>query len=144
MAIVLFDIDHVLSDARWRDTKRGDWPAYHHDSTHDEAVQGMINLFLALTANHLMIFFTARPEDYRELTESWLRYHGLMKDGETLLMMRSHDCSSPAVDVKLEMFRDISRMFGRAPEDFLLIEDQQEICEAFQKLGVLTLQVRLP
>ena len=137
---VLVDIDHTLSNAWWRDSLIGDWDAYHAVSGQDNPLQDVITMVNALhRCGRSIIGLTARPEKWRQLTMEWLVKHFVSMDE---LLMRSDDDFRPAPEVKvalaLERFKDESNLRNQVA---LVLDDREDVIEAFRALGVTALQV---
>lgn len=86
---IIFDIDDTVADTSHRSnelTKRpltaSVWKAFYDKMVDDVPIQPMIEFINAVhnmsNCSHdkiKIIFVTARPEDYREVTENFLRTH---------------------------------------------------------------------
>jgi hypothetical protein len=139
--LVLCDIDHCISDARWRDELIGrvSWHEYHAEQTLDppasmmiQAVNGLVHL------GHRVVHLTARPETWRPTTLRWMLRHAVMSDG---LIMRPDDDYTPMADLKI---RQAQEAFGMdLAEVGLVIDDKEAVLERFRAIGVCTLQVTL-
>lgn len=138
--IVLCDIDHVLSAAWHRDHMIGveSWDAYHSASVADEPIHDVMSLVNTLhNDGWTIIALTARPEKWRNITMAWLVRHGIKVDE---ILMRPDESFHPAPEMKLQLaaerFSDITNQVA------FLIEDRDDVCEAFHALGITTLQVK--
>jgi hypothetical protein len=139
---VLVDIDHTLSAAWHRDHMIGveTWDAYHSASIQDKPIHDVMMLINSLHCQGWMIIgLTARPEKWRRLTMDWLVNHFIKMDE---LLMRPDEAYHPAPEIKVQLAQE------RFPGDELinkvafLIEDREDVCEAFHALGITTLQVK--
>lgn len=133
--IVFCDIDHVLSDAGWRDHMLGRWDEYHAAGDRDEPIHEMVWLVAALRrSGATVIGLTARPEKWRALTEEWLARHGIELNG--LLMRPSGDLrTSPELKLALAL-----ELYS-AGEIAMMIDDREDILKAFRGAGITTLLV---
>lgn len=143
---VLFDIDHTLSDANWRNHMLPAcyalggtwWDDYHRasgvDSPCDDVIQ-LVNNFRH--CDHPVIGITARPGKFRTLTRNWLQMHKVNLDE---LLMRPDEDFRPSAELKLALARE---RFGERISDEVLfiIDDHPEVVKAFQAAGVTALQV---
>ena len=138
---ILVDIDHTLSAAWCRDPMiggEGGWDAYHAASKDDQPIHDVMAIVNTLQeAEWLIVGITARPEKWRNVTNQWLLKHGIFLDE---LLMRPDDAFHPAPEIKvqlaLERFSDIKNQVA------FLLEDREDVCEAFHALGITTLQVK--
>lgn len=142
--IILVDIDHTLSAAWHRDPMIGGcggWDAYHAASKNDEPIHDVMSLTNALhKSGWTIIGLTARPEKWRNLTMQWLVRRGITMDE---LLMRPDEAFHPAPEIKVQLATD---KFGGTEQlknqVAFLLEDREDVCEAFHQLGITTLQVR--
>lgn len=137
--IVLCDVDHCVSDARWRDHLLGDWPAYHGCQMEDRPVRSIIRMVNAMSLmGDKVVHLTARPEIYRRNTLDWMLLHGVMTDG---LIMRPHEDHTPSAELKIrlamEHYGDMLVPVG------LVIDDREDVLDRFRAVGVETIQVGL-
>lgn len=142
--LILVDIDHTLSDARWRDHMLEpavkDWVAYHTQSIDDPPVAPMIQLVKRLQKGKeegdVIAGLTARPEQWRPLTMKWLFRHGVELDE---LYMRPDYDFRPSPECKLALVEqylsDVDKM------SVIFLEDNEKICRAFLAAGFCTLRV---
>lgn len=140
MRTILVDIDHVISDAQNRDGMIGvnSWDEYHQASEHDAPFDHMVALIFALAGSgYNIIGITARPEKWRKLTMEWLVKHNVAMHE---LLMRPEDNYRPAPQIKVELA--IAR-YGDAltSEVAFILDDREDVIEAFQGLGVSGLVV---
>lgn len=141
--IIAFDLDHTIFLSAWRDDmipscmETDEWDEYHAAGKDDKASRVMMELIFALhNAGHEMYAVTARPRKWLRQTYRMLHELGIKID-EDHILMRPHEDSNfkPSPEIKRGLLRDIVVD--------LLIEDRLDVVEAFEKLGVTTLQVRL-
>ena len=138
--IALFDIDHTLSDAFWRDEMIGveSWDDYHAAAKDDAPVKAVIKMVRALAALDVRVVgFTARPEKFRGMTLRWLVENDIPLEG---VLMRPDDDFRSAVDLKLALAAELAG--GEIKDQILLVvDDREDVVAAFQSLGVTALQV---
>ena len=93
--LVLFDIDGTLADIKHRmhhlENDRHNWGAFFAEMGDDAPNTPIVDLYKALRASDVYdcIIVSARPEDYRKVTEQWLTWNSMEFD--TLLMLPSGD-----------------------------------------------------
>lgn len=143
---ILVDIDHVLSDAAWRDDMiggPGGWGAYHLAGQEDVPLEDMVMVINFLGAINYMedhvniVGLTARPEKWRQITVDWLVKNEVRLDD---LLMRPADCFLPSPETKL---LECERYFeGRTADRVICVmDDREDVCAAFRAIGVTALQV---
>ena len=120
---IIFDIDDTVADTSHRSnelTKRpltaSVWKAFYDKMVDDVPIQPMIEFINAVhnlsNCSHdkiKVIFVTARPEDYREVTENFLRTHLSFDDFE--LMMRENNNFESSMDLKKRLFKLIEQKY---------------------------------
>jgi|SRR5882724_656742 len=139
--IVAVDMDHTLSHAAWRDEhiawamESGDWDYYHQLGIEDRPATEIIKLVVALHNNGDEIYIvTARPRKFLRQTFAWLHSHGILVD-EDHILMRDYNDFQPAHETKLELTANLKLD--------LLIEDREDVAQAFNKIGVTVLLAKL-
>jgi hypothetical protein len=135
--IVICDLDHTISDARWRDHLVGQWNEFYLAGQHDAPVVPMIRMVNSLSLlGSKVIHLTGRPEQWRGLTLSWMAKHKVLSDG---ILMRPQNDFRPQKELKPALVKDQSWFH----EVGLVIDDREDVLEAFRVLGVHTLRAGL-
>lgn len=144
MKFILWDIDHTLMNATWRDgllpKKGGSWDEYHHacvnDTPHENAVQLCRDLS---TCGYQQLGITMRPDKYRALTKAQMITHNvplldvLMKDTQGWV---------DVIETKLTIIRTHFDEVQRRDIAFF-IDDREDICLAVTaEFGISSFQVR--
>lgn len=134
---ILIDLDHVLSAAWPRDHMIGNatWDAYHAASIDDAPIPDMECLIFHLWDIYHIVGLTARPEKWRTTTMQWCLRHGISLDE---LLMRPDEAYHPAPEIKVQLARQ--RFPDIKNEVAFLIDDRDDVCEAFQSLGITVLR----
>lgn len=145
--IILFDVDHVISDAFWRDDmiKRsrdsGDWSEYHSRGKEDQPIADVVKLINTLwytnTVESGMIelwAITARPEKYRKQTMDWFVKHKVKID---TLLMRPEDVFKPAPQIKIDLCKEHKIL----DQVLCIFDDREDVVSAFRELGITAFQV---
>lgn len=139
---ILVDIDHVLSDAAWRDNMlppATDWDTYHFNSQYDKPIHSIKNLINTLSLQgYIIIAHTSRPEKWRDLTIGWFIHHVIKIDE---LIMRPNDDFRPAHEIKIEQAKN-----RFLPDDFrnhvsFIMDDNDMTCSLYRELGITIFQV---
>lgn len=137
---IVFDIDGTLSDPSHRlhhvTNGKRDWPAFFAGMSEDAPKHDVIWLnWLASRADGVAILIvTARPGDYFEQTEDWLRRHGVEYDN--IYMRKIGDTRQDAI-VKSEIIDQIEA------EGYCIrawVDDRQQVVEAVRQRGITVLQ----
>lgn len=138
--IILVDIDHTVSDAAWRDDliNEKDWDRYHQESVRDLPCTDVIRLLLALKAggNFKLVGLTARPEKWRQLTNSKLFEFGCPLDD---LIMRDDDDYRKSPEMKVAMAEEYCN--GDLDCVAFILDDREDVCAAFRARNITALQV---
>jgi hypothetical protein len=138
--IYLFDLDHTLTDAAWRDgmiagaMEKGDWDEYHKASAGDFPVPEMVSQVNSLYAGRMTTAaITSRPEKWRKLTMSWLcQYDVLLHQ----LIMRPDDNYMPSSTLKIFLAK---QFFGESFKDIAMItDDREDVLAPFRAHGIAT------
>ncbi len=136
MKTVLVDLDHTISDALWRDEMilNGDsWDDYHAASFFDKPIPEMASLVRALRwTGYELIAITSRPQKWHKLTLQWLAKYNIPIDE---ILMRPPDDFRPSPELKLGM---IKKYYLK--DIAFIIEDREDVCQAFREAGVTALQ----
>lgn len=107
--VIVCDLDGTLCDCDHRRTflegEKKDWKGFfgnmHLDTLRMDVVD-KLNKYLTSKSGMPLIFVSARPENYREVTEKWLKdnfYYNY-----TALLMREANDSRPDTEVKSEIY----------------------------------------
>ncbi len=142
--IVLVDLDHTLSDARWRNNMikdkmtKEDWREYHVRCYLDPVFEPVANVVRALRLMGTQIYVvTAREEYVRHMTHEWMTRHRIPMDA---LFMRSVGDATPSARLKAKQIvyavptQDLARIK-------LIIDDREDVIEEFARLGICGLKV---
>lgn len=141
---ILVDLDHTIFASWPRDSMmggEGGWDAYHAASVNDDIIHDVANLINSLSrCGWTIIGLTARPEKWRNISMQNLVKHEVAMDE---LLMRPDEAFHPAPEIKVQLALD---RFGSDDElrrqVAFLVEDRDDVCEAFHALGITTLQVK--
>lgn len=139
---ILVDIDHVLSNAFWRDAMiggDGGWDAYHAANKDDAPIADVVDMINGLSAKYNIIALTARPGKWRKQTMEWLLRHSVLIDE---ILLRPDDDYRPAPALKMALATE--RFAPQEIKDCVafLLDDREDVCAAFNAIGITTLQVR--
>lgn len=115
-SVVVCDIDGTVADLSHRlhyvrtEGEKKDWKGFfsqmHLDTPRHEVYQRAAQL--AAETGSLFVFVSARPDDYREATEQWLRDHDMHHD---VLIMRTAGDKRPDTEVKYRIYRKYLKQY---------------------------------
>lgn len=148
MRAVIFDIDGTLADVEHRRQFLPHWGKFfgaQHLDTPIEPVQWLAQKLYQTPSDyrggdydemkeHYVLVVSARPEDYRDVTEKWLRKYKIFYD--KLYMRPAGDYRKDAI-VKREILEQI---LDDGYEPFLVIDDRPEVVDMWREYGLVCLQ----
>jgi uncharacterized HAD superfamily protein len=134
---VVFDIDGCLADNSRRIARLNpaapDWDEFHRDQHEDPVLESQAALMRMLhQTGYYIILLTARPEDYRWVTETWLGQHGLPHHA---LIMRHPEM--PNRGFKKEVLTNLMRMYVIR----LVLDDDPDVITDARSLSIPAMYV---
>ena len=149
---VVFDIDGLLTDNRWRQhlapqtggALTSDFDRFNEAGAYDSPVDSSMLLLesILLSPNLRPMFLTGRPEKWRELTVKWLwdscpePLRRAFTKGSLDLLMRPNDDPRPSGEVKVSLLYDRFGNAELARQNVLCIfEDSQSNADALRTAG---------
>jgi hypothetical protein len=141
--IILVDIDHVISDAFWRDDMikkardSGRWEEYHSAGKNDKPLEDVIVLINHIARYNTIIqvwAITARPAKWLKQTNGWLLRHGVMVEN---VLMRPEEAFKPAPQIKIDLCKE-HKILDRI---LCIFDDREDVIAAFKELGITAFQV---
>ncbi len=113
-----------------------DWDAYHKMSAKDKPHRDIVNLINSLhDQGWHTIALTARPEKWRQLTNSWLICNLVFID---VLIMRPDNNFDKSPDFKLSV---LLNGFVPADDNIIILDDREDVALTLQAAGYNTMQV---
>lgn len=142
--VILVDVDGTLADSDHREhyleTKPKNWTAYYADALNDKPYEDIVWLVKTLkNADNRILIVTARSEDYRNITEQWLKESADLKGVYDKIYMRESGDYRDDDIVKKEMLHSI-RNDGYDP--YMVLDDRPMVVDMWRNLGIRCLQVR--
>lgn len=138
--VVLFDLDGTLADNAHRQhflaTGKKDWNSFFETQIDDTPNAPVVALYQALFASDRfeVIIVTARPERYRQLSESWLRLRDIPFN--RVIMRADGDRRGDDV-IKREMLADLRRE-GINP--IFVVDDRTSVVRMWRSEGITCFQ----
>lgn len=143
MRLTICDLDGTICDDRHRlplikESGPDRWDDYHAACMADPFMNAG-----CVAAPQPTLFFTARPEKYRTMTESWLGFNGLCP---RQLFMRSNFDDAPSPVIKEHMLLQYARRlpFGLMTLRSILVtayDDRDDVLAMYRKYGIQTVKV---
>lgn len=139
----IFDIDDTLSDSSHRahliskDNPNRDWKTYYNLLIEDEPIISVVEILKSLdAAGHRIVLCTGRPEEYRDLTVSWLQKHNI--PAYDLFMRQKSETGLRNAQAKSVMLNTIKEA-GYTP--IAVFEDNPLSVEMWKSKGLVVLQI---
>ena len=133
--IAVFDIDGVLADPAHRQhhvaSRPKDWASFFSAVGGDEVLEAGRARLRELSADHVVVLLSGRPESTRADTEAWLARHGIAVDR---LVLRRDDDHRPAAQVKAELIVGI----GSPSEVAVVVDDDETVTARLVARGYTT------
>ena len=145
-SVVICDIDGTISDTSNRThyiekpkeaTKnwKKDWNSFFREMIHDPVREDIKKLLLQFhKEGKTVIFMTARPEMYRDVTVRWLQSH-FLSFFDTIIMRRIQDKRTDSV-VKKEL---LNKYFPDKEVIHIALDDRPRVIRMFNEEGIHTL-----
>lgn len=138
---VICDIDGTVADCEHRkhhlNGEKKDWKAFFADMANDTPRTEVIEQVREYQdKGHQIIFVSARPEDYRDVTERWLIEHTHLNHA-ALIMRRSGD-TRPDTEVKEQIFKTYFE--GKYPIE-VVFDDRPSIIRMWRSHGLTVTDV---
>lgn len=136
--LILLDMDHVITDAAWRDSMIGteDWDTYHSQAVSDKPNHDIATLVNSLSSENIeVVVVTARPEKWAQMTSNWLVDNGVLVDQ---VLYREADDFQKSPDCKRTT---LEREYGPEWPDRVIvaIDDNVEVIAMYKASNVSTL-----
>lgn len=143
MNVALFDLDHTITNATWRDIlmpPHGSWDEYHDALGNDKPHENVCQMIRGLSQSGISCLgITMRPEKWRQPSVQWLMRHDVPL---SWILMREPSDYAPAVESKLAL---IEKHFTESQRRDILFfaDDRDDCCNAVtDKYGITSLVVR--
>lgn len=136
----IFDIDGTISDPGHRrhyvQQTPKDWKGFFSHMNEDTLRKEVASLAIDYyNKGHQIIYVSARPDDYREVTLKWLNDHN-MSFGWTLIMRKSGD-KRPDTEVKQEIY---DRYLKKYPIE-VVVDDRPVVIKMWEGNGLKVIDV---
>jgi predicted kinase/phosphoglycolate phosphatase-like HAD superfamily hydrolase len=140
----IFDIDGTLSDPEHRlhhvNGPKKDWKAFFETMDQDPPITALVTLcqqlqWVGIEQGQSIIITTGRPENYREITEKWLKQNGIEWDK---LYMRPANDTRPDAIVKKEI---LDQIYADKYDPIMVFDDRQTVVDMWRENGLVCAQV---
>ncbi len=147
-SVVLCDIDGTIADTTHRlhyvtkpegasDDWKKDWKGFFSKMADDPVRQDVQKILIDLyNRGHTIIFLSARPDSYRDVTLKWLADKTL-SFAYTLIMRQSHD-KRPDTEVKADM---LNLHFPDKGVIHTIIDDRPSVIRMWKEMGINVVDV---
>jgi len=139
---IVVDLDGTLADCKHRlkyidgtDGPKKNWKMFFEGMGDDPVIENIKDLIDLTYPNHDVVLATGRPEDYRGMTEAWLKKHNIRYN---VLYMRPFGDYRPDTIVKQEMLD----LYMEKEKIEMWIDDKPEVIEQVRTNKVKTLLVK--
>lgn len=138
--ICVFDLDGTIANIEHRRgyvaSRPKNWPAFQAGIPNDTPYDDIVWLLNAVLAQPdvCVILCSARSEDDRAVTETWLREHNIQY--QQLYMRASRDYRRDSI-VKIELLDEIRKDYGNP---WIWFDDRNQVVDAIRSQGVRVLQ----
>lgn len=142
--VILVDVDGTLANCEHRlgfvRTKPKNWKAFFEASKHDPVYPDIVWLVKSLhKMGHTILIVTARSENERKMTETWLKdVAELDSTYHRLYMREANDPRDDAV-VKSEL---LDQIYNDGFTPFMVLDDRDNVVRMWRERGLTCLQVR--
>lgn len=137
--IVICDIDGTLADIRHRlhhvTGGKKDWKSFFEDMKYDLLNEDVADMLDCLCHSYPIFLVSGRPDDYREVTETWL--YDLNVPFARLYMRKAGDYRSDVI-VKREILREIE---AEGYDVRCVLDDRQSVVDMWREEGLTCFQV---
>lgn len=136
---IIVDLDGTLCDVDHRvhhvSGPKKDWIKFNELLVHDRLNHWCFELIEAMSnRGYSIIFITGRGEDYRHLTEEWLKKHQVSYNH---LFMRGVLDHREDADVKEDIFKFV---VDKDYQVLFVVDDRKSVVERWRKLELICLQ----
>jgi FMN phosphatase YigB (HAD superfamily) len=144
MKYVIVDIDRTLADCKHRthyvERKPKNYEAFFEEAAFDAPIKSMCNLVNVLikSGDYEIVFCTGRPESIRQTTVEWLSTHLHIDESDISMLMRPNKNYFDDSIVKPKL---LSKQGINPSNTEFILDDKQNVVDAFRNLGFKVLQV---
>jgi hypothetical protein len=135
----IFDIDGVIARGEiWTQYKKqieaNDFSWFADRMAHFRPFRWSVEVVRALSAEHTILFVTARNESFRKKTVDWLNYHVGIKSYKLLMRTQEEaDAGTKDSEVKKRIFNE--KIYGRY-DVLAAFDDQRENITLWRSFGL--------
>lgn len=137
---ILVDIDGTIANIDHRlhyvqgEGKRN-WQAFFANMNKDVMNDWCKDIVLSMKNTNQIVFCSGRPDNYREITEEWLKNNGI--HGHDLFMRPRNDSRSD--EIVKQVLLDFEILTRYTPK--FVIDDRPSVCRMWRSRGLTVLQV---
>lgn len=131
----LCDVEHRRHFVRRPEGEKKDWKGFFEGISEDKIVQPVADILRRSAERYEIVYCSGRPDNYRKITEEWLRSKYLAFSGE--LYMRARNDQRQDNIVK-EIILDFEILTRYTP--FFMLDDRQQVVDMWRSRGYTCLQ----
>lgn len=135
MKAIIFDIDSTLANNQHRQhflEGKKDWKSFLEESKNDTAYKNVVLLNQMLSQEATIMMVTGRSEEYREMTEQWLKEHKIVCDR---LYMRQEGDLRPDYVIKKEILKN--KIDQETYNIVAVFEDNLDCIDMWRSMGLV-------
>ena len=137
---IIVDLDNTLCNASKREhhVRNGNrnWKAFFEEIPTDTVNQWCADIILRSRMDHMIIFCSGRPEEYRQITQDWLWKHLPELKASYLFMRQSGDFRKDSIVKEILLDYEILPRY----EPFYFIDDRKQVVQMYRQRGYTVLQ----
>jgi len=131
------DADNTLSDASHREHyvqgPKKNWPAFFAGMSEDPVNGWCKKMTVGMSYCSHILICSGRPEDYREQTEKWLKYHDIPYD--QLIMRRTNDSRKDSIVKEIMLEFEIKTKYNL----LFCVDDRKQVIDQIRSHGIVVL-----
>lgn len=139
-SVIIADLDGTICNIDHRlhyvsaDLVEKDWKGFFSEIPNDIVREDVRSLMenIAIDTKSQIIFVSARPETYRNVSEEWLSKNGMFMKGSSILIMREEGDSRPDTEVK----SDIYDKYLKNLDIMAIIDDRPSVLRMWKTKGI--------
>ena len=132
--LIVVDLDGTVADCEHRRHHLPDWKKFFADMDQDTVREDVVAQIkdTATDGDHKIMFVSARPEDYREVTEKWIQDNLTGELIATPLLMRRKGDKRPDTEVKQEIYDKFLKQYPIA----CVFDDRPSVIKQWRSNGL--------
>jgi len=138
--IIVCDIDGTIANTDHRlkyiKPNKTDWDLFFKDMDKDPVNYWCKELLTSISERHRVVFVTARPADYRDVTLKWLSQNGLMFAGSRLFTRMRMDYRKDSIVKEIILEFELKTRY----DILFIVDDRTQVVNMWRSHGYNVLQ----